>query len=80
MAYLQLRYDKNSTIKINEISYYSAGGERTRNVKQSEITDTPLYGSTLFAESRLKAFQANQPSYPYTIKYEYEISLDKIVR
>ena len=79
LAALQLYYDKNSSIKINEITYYDGRGEKTRTVKQSEITDSPLYGSSLFSESRLKSFRPNQPAYPYTVKYDYEISNSNII-
>jgi hypothetical protein len=80
LASLILLYDKNSTIKIKEIAYYDIKGAKIRNVKMSEITDSPASGLFgLFADRRIKYFKPNQPVYPYTVKYEYETDLRNII-
>jgi hypothetical protein len=79
-ASLALLYDKNSTIKINEIVYYDKNGEKIRNVKMSEVTDNPASGLIgLYTDKRLKYFRPSQPVYPYTVKYEYEIDRNNII-
>jgi hypothetical protein len=80
MAYLSLLYDKNSSIKVNDIIYYDLNGKKIKSVKQSEITDSPAYGSSLlFSDNRIKHFKPNQSVYPYTIKYDYEINNSNII-
>jgi len=80
MAYLSLPYDKNSSITINDIIYYDLNGKKIKSVKQSEITDSPAYGSSLlFSDNRIKYFKPSQPVYPYSIKYDYEINNSNII-
>ena len=80
MAYLALFYDKNSSVRINEIAYYDGNGKKMRNVKMSEITDSPAFTSSqLYTDSRIKLFRPNQPVYPYTVKYDYETDLSNII-
>jgi len=80
IAYLALFYDKNNSVKIKEISYYDSNGKKIRSAKQSEITDAPAYGSSqLFSDTRIKFFKPNQPTYPYTVKYEYETDMDNVI-
>jgi transglutaminase-like putative cysteine protease len=80
MASLALPYDENSSITINDIIYYDLNGKKIKSVKQSEISDSPAYGSSLlFSDNRVKYFKPGQPVYPYTIKFDYEINYNKII-
>ena len=80
MAYLSLPYDENSSITVNDIIYYDLNGKKIKSVKQSEITDSPAYGSSLlFSDNRIKYFKPSQPVYPYTIKFDYEITNNQII-
>lgn len=76
-AALTLHYDKNTKVTINDITYFDKDGKKIKSVKQSEISDAPMYGSSqLFSENRIKYFKPSQPVYPYSVKYDYEISID----
>lgn len=80
LSTLFLFYDANSTVKIKEITYYNKNGEKIRDVKTSEITDAPASGLIgLYADRRLKYFKPNQPTFPYTVRYEYEFDLSNII-
>jgi hypothetical protein len=70
-----LGYDKFSTIGTIECTIYNSAGEKVRKVKNSEIRDYAAYdGFSLFSDNRIKHFTALNPTYPYTIELEYEIS------
>lgn len=79
LSYMRLYYDKNSTVKINDIIFYNSLGEKIKSAKQSEIIDSPVYRSLLFSETRLKSYYAQHPVYPYTIVYDYELTLNNII-
>lgn len=80
MAYLYLPYDKNSSVRINEITYYDSDGKKIRSVKQSEINDSPAYSNALlYSDARMKYYIPGQPAYPYTIKYDYQTDGDNII-
>ena len=80
IAYLVIPYDKNSSVSVKQIIIYDGTGKKIKNVKQSEITDSPSFGSSeLFAESRIKYYMPNNSVYPYTILYEYELDLKNII-
>jgi len=72
-AWLIVFYDKNSSVKIKQVTVYDASGKKVRSVKSSEITDIPAFGPySLFSEDRAKYFKPEYPDYPYTIAYSYE--------
>jgi transglutaminase-like putative cysteine protease len=80
MAYLVVPYDRNSTVNIKQITLFDSNGKKTKNVKQSEITDSPAYNtSELFSEDRIKYYKPINPVYPYTIEYDYEINMKNII-
>lgn len=79
-ACLLIPYDKNSNVNINQITIFDNKGKRLKYVKQSEIEDYPGYSSSeLFSENRIKFFKPVQAGYPYTIEYDYEITLTNII-
>ncbi|MCE5345780.1 MAG: DUF3857 domain-containing protein [Bacteroidales bacterium] len=80
MAYMVIHYDKNSSVRINQIEIYNSFGKTIRKVKQSEITDSPyLSGYTLYSDDRIKYFKPDYPEYPYTIEYDFEIKFDNMI-
>jgi Domain of Unknown Function with PDB structure (DUF3857) len=80
LAYLAVPYDKNSTVNIKQVVLFDSNGKKIKTVKQSDITDSPAYSSSeLFSESRIKYYKPNNPFYPYTIDYEFEIDLKNII-
>lgn len=79
MARLVLYYDKNSSVRVNEITYFDSKGDKIRSVKQSEITDAPTSTSELYSDSRIKYYTPIQAAYPYTVKFIYEYDLKNII-
>jgi len=80
VAYLALNYDKNSTGNIKQIIIFDSNGKKIKNIKQSEITDSPAYSSLdLFSDDRIKYYKPNNPVYPYTVEYEYEVDRKNII-
>ena len=79
-ASLAIPYDKNSTVNIKQITLYDSNGKKIKNVKLSDITDSPAYSSSeLFSESRIKYYKPINPVYPYTVFYDYELNLKNII-
>lgn len=80
MAYLSVPYDKNSTVNIKQIILYDSNGKKIKNVKQSDITDSPAYSSSeLFSDSRIKYYRPNYPAFPYTVLFEYDVAMKNII-
>jgi hypothetical protein len=80
MASLIIPYDKNSSVTIKQITLYNGNGEKIKNVKQTEITDSPAYStSELFSDSRIKYYKPLSPVYPYTVEYNFEVDMKNII-
>lgn len=74
-AWLIIYYDKNSNVKLEQITIYDGNGKKIRKVKPSEINDAPAFPNfILFAEERAKFYKPEFAEYPYTVEYEYEIN------
>jgi hypothetical protein len=72
-ASLALYYDRNSSIKIDKITFFDRNGNRIKKVKRSEIKDVPAYESfDLFSDYRMKFFKPDYAEYPFTVEYVYE--------
>lgn len=73
-ALLEVYYDKNSSVKIGQISIYNSTGEKVKKIKSSDIVDLPAFANySLFSEQRVKLYLPNYRDYPYTIEYNYEV-------
>jgi hypothetical protein len=73
-ASLAVLYDRNSSIKIKQITFFDSKGKKIRKVKKSEIQDVPAYESfLLYSDCRMKLFKPDYAEYPYSIEYIYEI-------
>jgi hypothetical protein len=80
MAYLVIPYDRNSTVNIKQITVFDSYGKKIKNIKPSEITDSPAYStSELFSDDRIKYYKPVYPVFPYTIVYDYELDLKNII-
>lgn len=80
MAFLVLPYDKNSSVAVKQITFYDGNGKKIKNIKQSEIIDSPAYSSSeLFSESRIRYFSPLNPYYPYTVEYDYELNYKNVI-
>jgi hypothetical protein len=79
-AYLAIHYDKDMSVNIKQITLFDANGKKIKNVKQSDINDSPAYGSSvLYSEARIKYFKPENPFYPYTVLYEYNLDMKNVI-
>ncbi len=75
-ATLSLHYDKQTKIENLKATVYDAQGNVVRKLKASDIIDqSAISNFSLYEDSRLKHFDLAQSSYPYTIEYEYIITM-----
>jgi hypothetical protein len=72
-------YNKNSSVVINLVILYDAGGKTIKKVKSSEIIDSPFTSSGLYSEEKIKAFQPKSAVYPYTVEYDYVINSTNMI-
>lgn len=65
-------YDKLSKITSFKASVYNENGELIRKAKGNEIIDESDFDG-LYSDNRSKSIDLSQPSYPYTVEFEYEV-------
>jgi hypothetical protein len=54
---------------------YDHTGKRIKRIQGSDISDMSyVSGASLFDDTRLKAFEVYNPTYPYTVEVEYELN------
>jgi hypothetical protein len=79
-AYLAIHYDKNTVVFLKQATLYNAGGKKIRKIKQSEIFDAPAFSEfALYADDRIKLFKPDYAEYPYSIEYDYVLSLTNLI-
>lgn len=71
---LEIYYDDHRKIKDVEIRVYNALGSEIKKIKKSDFKDVSATGGSLYTDDRVKYYHHTPLSYPYTIKYTYEIS------
>jgi hypothetical protein len=68
-------YDQLNTVNYLRGSVYDADGHLLRALKPSDIKDVSLSdGFSLANDGRGRAADLRQPSYPYTVEFEYELN------
>jgi transglutaminase-like putative cysteine protease len=76
-ASLEVGYDRNSSVKIRQITIYDKSGKKVKTLKQSEINDSPAFADfLLYSDNRVISYYPVFPEYPCTIEYDYEISFN----
>ena len=71
---IYLYYDKYRKIKNANAKIYNAFGIEIKKIKLSDFEDvSSADGFSLYTDDRLKYYEHIPLSYPYTIKYNYEI-------
>src|ERR1700722_13188425 len=70
-------YDKFHDLGPVSATLYDAGGNVLRKLKKSELEDWNIEGlGILMMDTRVKYYRLAPRSYPYTISYEEEMTLD----
>ncbi|MFL5772956.1 MAG: DUF3857 domain-containing transglutaminase family protein, partial [Flavisolibacter sp.] len=78
-ASMVVGYDKLRKITAFEGALYDAWGNVLKRTKNKDITDySNIDDGTLFADSRMKAFDFNYHTYPYTVEFVVEVKLNTI--
>jgi len=73
---LVIYYDADCKIGKVAASIYDESGDFVRKVKKSELRDySAVSGGTLYSDTRVKHVELSYNGYPYTVKYEYEMTL-----
>lgn len=72
-AQLVVHYDKLSKIDFIRGTLYDMMGKKIRSLKNAEIKDFSANGEgTMFGDDRAKVVEIANPSYPYTVEFEYQ--------
>ncbi len=75
-ASLTVWYDKLRKIENFKATAYDAEGNVIKKLKQNEIVDqSAISGFSLFEDTRIKYADLSQTTYPYTVEFEYSISM-----
>ena len=75
-AEIVVGYDKQRRIESFKANVYDAQEILIKKLKQIEIIDqSAISGFSLFEDNRVKYADLSQTSYPYTVEYEYSLSM-----
>ncbi len=75
-ALLTLDYDRLRKIESFKANVYDAEGNLVRKLKQADITDeSSISGFSLFDDNRIKHADLSQNTYPFTVEFEYVVSM-----
>lgn len=78
-AVLVYFYDKFRKIKSIDGAIYNAEGEEIEKIKSIDILDVSAVSNfSIYEDNRIKAYQPNVRTYPFTIEYELEIKHDGV--
>jgi hypothetical protein len=73
-------YDKLRILNNLKICIYDQDGELIKKVKKADIEDySAASGYSLYEDNRVKHYKPLVNSYPYTIKYEYDLIYDGLL-
>lgn len=72
-AYRPMYYDKSTRINKMEATLYNASGKKIQTLKNKDIKDvSAVDGFSMYLDDRVKYFDFNPTSYPFTIHYLLE--------
>jgi transglutaminase-like putative cysteine protease len=73
-AWLNVHYDKMTTVKSMKATIYNELGVEIRKLKPGDIEDQSVYdGFSIFNDNRVKTANLTYSNYPYTVEMEYEL-------
>ncbi len=74
-GYIYLYYDDHQKIKSVNVKIYNALGNEIKKIKRNDFKDvSAVSNGTLYSDDKVIIYEYIPTSYPYTIKYEYELS------
>jgi len=75
-AELTVGYDKLRKIEDFKANVYDAQGNLIKKLRQNEIIDqSSISGYSLYEDDRIKHADLSQNTYPYTVEFEYVVSM-----
>ena len=76
LAEISIGYDKLQRVESIKANVYDAAGNLIKKLKQSDIIDqSAISGYSLFEDNRVKYADLSQTTYPYTVEYEYSLTI-----
>lgn len=73
---LRVFYDKDSRVTAIKATLFNAFGQKVRKIKPSEVKDySAIQDFSIYQDDRFKDLEVKHSSFPYTIEFEYEMSL-----
>lgn len=70
-------YDKKTKVRDLKAYVYDSNGDLIKRLKTADIIDrSAADGMSLFTDDRYKYFDLAQPSFPYTVEFEYDLDYD----
>jgi len=79
-GYLQITYDKTTTIDELEGHIYDANGNEVSELDDDDIKDYSSYKDyNLYDDNRVRIAELYYNSYPYTVEFTYELDYDGYV-
>ncbi len=76
---LYTSYDQQSKIRKIRVTLYDAAGNFVRKIKESEIEDfSAVSNFSIYEDDRYKRIAVVHNTYPYTVEFEYELSVKGI--
>ncbi|MGH1339850.1 MAG: DUF3857 domain-containing protein [Aureispira sp.] len=76
---LYISYDRQSKVRSIRAKLYDAGGNLIRKIRDTEIEDfSAVSDFSIYEEARYKRLEVTHSAYPYTIEFEYSLSIKGI--
>jgi hypothetical protein len=76
-AFFAVWYNPQRKVKSIDCTVYDARGQIIKKVKNKDIEDVSAISSfSIYEDDRVKYYDYDASSYPYTVEYSYEIEFD----
>ncbi len=75
---IAIHYDDNSRARFRSGEIYDGNGNRITRIRRRDLTDrSNISDFSLYEDSRILKYVPRISSYPYTVRYEYEVSYSR---
>lgn len=79
LANLMIFYNSGQKVAVKSAVIYNAAGIKTKSIRQSDMADySTAVDKTLYSDQRVIYCRIIPGSYPFTIKYDYEITYKRL--